>query len=62
MANFDDPRLLFYSILNPITSLTSLKISCSPLLEGGKVALPPLNKGEQEMFRDDKDVIGFKME
>ena len=41
MANFDDPRLLFYSILNPITSLTSLKISCSPLLEGGKVTLRP---------------------
>ena len=23
-------------------------------LEGGKVALPPSNKGEQEIFRDDK--------
>ena len=36
------------------------KVTLPP--EGRRVTLPPSNKGEQEIFRDVKDVIGFKME
>ena len=50
--------------MNPIRNLRKKKKSWGGKAtlppEGGKVSLPPSNKGEQEIFRDDKDVNGFK--